>query len=150
MECGGEGKGFVWKILLFLICLGIVIWYGERFGFDSDHARLAQFQIGELPGIPGHCCAQDDLADPTAGGLPADAQVLEYTAKGLFGWNGSVPFGDRFYCKKRVLSVLKRKETGHLYGGTERNPLDLADERRHPFLKTLCEKSIRLVDDQPF
>jgi len=41
--------------------------------------------------------------------------------KGLFGWNGSVLFGDRSYCKKRVLAVLKRKETGHLYGGTERN-----------------------------
>ena len=25
------------------------------------------------------------------------------------------------HSKKRVLSVLKRKETGHLYGGTERN-----------------------------
>ena len=41
--------------------------------------------------------------------------------KGLFGWNGSVPFGDRFHSKKRVHSVLKRKETDHLYGGTERN-----------------------------
>ena len=31
--------------------------------------------------------------------------------KGLFIWNGSVPFGDPFYCKKRVFSVMKRKET---------------------------------------
>ena len=33
-----------------------------------------------------------------------------YLAKSPFGWNGSVLFGDCFYCKKRVLSVLKRKE----------------------------------------
>ena len=48
------------------------------------------------------------------------AATLKIT-KTLFGWNGSVPFGDCFHSKKRVLSVLKRKETEHLYGGTERN-----------------------------
>ena len=42
-------------------------------------------------------------------------------AKSPFGWNRSVLFGDRFYCKKRVLSVLKRKETSHLYGGAGRS-----------------------------
>jgi len=46
---------------------------------------------------------------------------LHHPPKDLFGWNGFVSFGDRFYCKKRVLSVLKRKEIGYLYGGMERN-----------------------------
>jgi len=32
-----------------------------------------------------------------------------------------VPSGDRFCCEKDVLSVLKRKEKGRLYGETERN-----------------------------
>lgn len=35
--------------------------------------------------------------------------------------DGSVPFGDRFYSKKRDLSVVKQKEIGDLYWGTERN-----------------------------
>ena len=39
----------------------------------------------------------------------------------LFGWNSSIPLGDRFYYKKRVLSVLKRNETGNSNGGTEQN-----------------------------
>jgi len=36
--------------------------------------------------------------------------------KSLFGYDGSVPFGDRFHCKKSVLSVLKRAEKVLLYG----------------------------------
>jgi len=39
----------------------------------------------------------------------------------LFGKNGTVALGDRFCCENDLLSVLKRKEKGHLYGRTERN-----------------------------
>ena len=39
-------------------------------------------------------------------------------AKSLFGKNGTIPFGEHFYYKKSVLSVLKRKEKGYLW---ERN-----------------------------
>ena len=46
---------------------------------------------------------------------------LRQQSKGLFGKNGTVPLGDRFCCENDLLSVLKRKEKGHLYGETERN-----------------------------
>jgi len=43
------------------------------------------------------------------------------TYKGLFGKNGTGPWDDRFCCENIILSVLKRKRKGHLYGETERN-----------------------------
>ena len=42
--------------------------------------------------------------------------------KGLSFKNGTVPLGDRFrYYENSILSILKPKEKGSLYGGTERN-----------------------------
>jgi len=35
--------------------------------------------------------------------------------KGLVDKNGTVPLGDRFFCENYLLSILKRKEKGHLY-----------------------------------
>ena len=54
--------------------------------------------------------------------VAVDAKGLCVMPKGLFGYNGSVPLGDRFCCENDLLSVLKRNEKGHLYGRTERHP----------------------------
>ena len=48
-------------------------------------------------------------------------QRLFEGTKSLFGKNGTVPFGDRFYCEKSILSFLNRKEKGYLCRGTESN-----------------------------
>ena len=54
--------------------------------------------------------------------------------KSLFGKNGTVPFGGRFYCEKSLLSVWKRKES-HLYrDGTEQ----LYPNRLQVFWSNLC------------
>ena len=54
-------------------------------------------------------------------GIARDQDLFSVFLQCLFGKNGTVPFGDRSYCEKSVLSALKQKEKGHLYEGTERN-----------------------------
>ena len=77
--------------------------------------------------VPGHKYPKTGIKEiygKTSVRVCAPIGMIPLHFRVLMAWDkydGSVPFGDRFHCKKSVLSVLKRKEKNLLYAGTERN-----------------------------